>query len=55
MQAIAKIEKVSYEQFEKDWEKNMGGSKKKSRQSMIPSSFRIVLQSSQQDMIFMHL
>ena len=27
MQAIAKFEKVSYEQFEKDWEKNMGGSK----------------------------
>lgn len=27
MKAIAKFEKVSYEQFEKDWEKNMGGSK----------------------------
>ena len=27
MKAIAKFEKVSYDQFEKDWEKNMGGSK----------------------------
>ena len=27
MQAIAKFETVSNEQFEKDWEKNMGGSK----------------------------
>ena len=52
MNKIAKFEKVSYEQFEQDWLKNMGGEKEEIRKIYDSIKLPHRLRNNPQVMIF---